>query len=125
MGISDDLLRLTRRLHLEPHERTGRLWQPPADIYRTPDGWVLKFELAGISPRDIEIKVHGRLFSIRGHRADLEVREGRQCYSLEIAYNAFQRTIELPRPVDAARIETEYRSGMLFVHLVTEDSRHE
>ena len=29
-------------------------WRPATDVYRTRDGWMVKFELAGVEPDDIE-----------------------------------------------------------------------
>ena len=42
------------------HRRpSGRLWCPAADVYRTNDGWIVKVDLAGIRPADIEITIDG------------------------------------------------------------------
>ena len=35
-------------------------WRPAADIYRTRTGWLIKYDLAGVRPEDIEITL-GRL----------------------------------------------------------------
>ena len=39
--------------------RSGQLWYPAADVYQTPDGWVVKVELAGVSAEEIVIEIKG------------------------------------------------------------------
>jgi HSP20 family protein len=97
-------------------------WRPAVDVYRLADGWLLKFDLAGVRPQDIELHAVGRKLTVRGRRRDwvVEERLGCSAYSMEIAYSHFERTIELPCEVDKVRIESEYRDGMLLLRLNTE-----
>ena len=32
---------------------SGPLWQPAVDIYKTPEGWKIKLDLAGVRPREL------------------------------------------------------------------------
>jgi HSP20 family protein len=95
-------------------------WRPSADIYQTADGWLVKFDLAGVQPSEIELAVCGRALSLSGVRRDCTISECRHAYSMEINYSRFSRTIELPNDLNEARISTEYRDGMLLVRLITE-----
>src|SRR5262249_55433119 len=69
-------------------------WQPSADVYRTRKGWLVKFDLAGVRPQDIELSVHDNTLSVRGERRDCLVEEGCRHYRMEIAYDHFERSIE-------------------------------
>lgn len=95
-------------------------WRPSADIYQTDDGWLLKFDLAGVKPSDIEVSIRGRTLTVTGVRRDTAVAECRHSYSMEINYNRFSRTIELPADLQQAQINTQFRDGMLLVRLITE-----
>ena len=90
-------------------------WCPPVDIYRTGEGWLVKCDLAGVRRDDIQVTAAGRRLTISGVRRDLTLREGHRAYSLEIAYNRFARTIQLPCELDRASLELDYRDGMLLV----------
>lgn len=92
-------------------------WQPAVDVYQMPHGWLLKYELAGVSPHDVELAVAGRQVTLRGQRRDLRVEESQQSYSLEISYNQFERSLELPCDLDAMDVALDYRDGMLLVRL--------
>ncbi|MGD9723160.1 MAG: Hsp20/alpha crystallin family protein [Pirellulales bacterium] len=98
-------------------------WRPAVDVYQTRDGWVLKYELAGVSPQELQLSVRGRVVSLRGLRRDVRREDAQQSYSLEISYNQFERSLELPCDLDAMQVDTEYRDGMLLVRLSCKDSR--
>jgi HSP20 family protein len=101
-------------LQQEEAQRTAD-WHPATDVYRTPTGWLLKFELAGVLPEDIELTVRGRMLRVRGKRRDCCWGEECRQVRMEIAYNRFERQVELPEALEYARIETEFRHGMLLV----------
>ncbi|MFA7095168.1 MAG: Hsp20/alpha crystallin family protein [Gammaproteobacteria bacterium] len=123
MTVLDELIRLTRRLHLAAGEELQPVgWRPAADVYRTASGWLVKIELAGVRHEEVELHVIGRHLTIRGRRRDSELIEGCELYSLEIPYSRFERSIELPCNLERAKTITEYREGMLLVRIVTEVS---
>jgi HSP20 family protein len=95
----------------EPH------WRPAADVYLVPDGYLVKFDLAGVRPEDIELTVTGSRLTVRGARRDWCVSEACNHYRMEIAYSRFERTIELPDDLEHPQLDIEYRHGMLLVRL--------
>jgi HSP20 family protein len=92
-------------------------WRPSTDVYRTPEGYLVKLDLAGVRPEDVHVAVSGRKLKVKGSRRDRAIHEGCRCYRLEIAYSGFEREIELPVELDPADIVTEYRDGMLLVRI--------
>jgi HSP20 family protein len=98
-------------------------WHPRVDIYQTRDGWLVKLELAGVRAEDIAIGARGSRLTISGTRRDRMVEEGWSCYTMEIAYSRFERSISLPCNLEAARIAVEGTEGMLLVHVMTEGTQ--
>jgi HSP20 family protein len=96
-------------------------WRPRADVYRTPDGWFVKFELAGVRPDDIRLALRGQTLLLEGARRDECPRLGSHCYHLEITYSRFERAVDLPGLSEPAQVTAIYRDGMLLVEVVTED----
>jgi HSP20 family protein len=92
-------------------------WCPEADVYRTKTGWLVKYDLAGVDPKEIQLVCQGHRLTISGSRRDAIVQQHLCSYSMEISYNRFERTLELPTEIEAATIRTEYRHGMLLVWL--------
>src|SRR5450432_3161954 len=87
------------------------LWQPSADVYRTRDGWLLKFDLAGVRAEDVTVTVSGRRVSVSGVRRDSVIEEGCSYYSMEISYNRFERVIEMPCDLGEAQVSLQVRDG--------------
>jgi HSP20 family protein len=117
--MSVDVVRLMHVLFL-PELRQEMPWRPAADVYRTPDGWAVKFELAGVRSEDIDLEVQGTRMRLRGVRRDCAPPGARRVYQMEIAYSGFERIVELPCDLDRADVSTSYRDGMLLVHIRTE-----
>jgi HSP20 family protein len=92
-------------------------WTPATDIYEDENGLTLKFELAGVEPKDVDIRFENGVLTIKGER-NLENAETKENYHrVELSYGAFNRSFSLPPTVDAEKISAESKSGMLVVHL--------
>jgi len=98
-------------------ELRGLDWSPRADVYRTPTGWLVKFDLAGVSPDEVTVEATRSEIRVTGVRRDRFVQKGYRHHSMEISYSRFERTIRLPCRADTASIRTEYVEGMLIVTL--------
>ena len=92
-------------------------WYPAADVYRTREGWVVKVELAGVAPDELEVEVSGDTLRVAGTRRDGEVTESVSYHQLEITYSRFEKTIRFPCRVEGARVERRYRDGLLVLYL--------
>jgi HSP20 family protein len=99
-------------------------WQPCADIYRTRDGWLVKFDLAGVDTGDVAVTLRGRRLTISGVRRDSFFEEGSSHYSMEISYNRFERSLMLPANLENARVTIQAREGLLLVRMVTEGEQN-
>src|SRR5690242_12187357 len=88
-------------------------WTPATDIYEDEEGLSLKFELAGVEPKEVDIRFENGVLTIKGERK-LEKEEKKENYHrVELSYGAFNRTFSLPSTVDADKIEAESKVGML------------
>jgi HSP20 family protein len=96
---------------------TTTTWRPSADVYRTKDGWLLKFELAGVLMDDVSVTARGSALTVTGVRRDQTKEEGCSQYSLEISYSRFERTIHLPCEIDAGALDIQYVNGILLVRV--------
>jgi HSP20 family protein len=100
-------------------------WAPPADVYRTRTGWLIKMDLAGVPATNIELGVRGSRLIVSGSRRDESIREGWTLHQLEISYSRFERVIELPEPLEGTTCRTQYREGMLLIEIGKEDGDEE
>lgn len=99
-------------------------WEPSADIYRTRAGWLLKLDLAGVRPEDVTVSISGRRVTVSGIRRDTAVEEGCSYYAMEISYNRFERSLEMPVNLANAQVTIEARNGLLLVRMITEGNEY-
>ena len=97
--------------------QSGQLWYPAADVYQTPDGWLVKVELAGVSVEDVEIDIQGNILSIAGSRKDRSCAVGFSFHQMEITYSRFEKTLQFPAAIEGARIEHNFDNGLLLIRL--------
>jgi HSP20 family molecular chaperone IbpA len=103
-------------------ELRGPDWSPRADIYRAPGVWIVKLDLAGVSPDEVTVEWIGSGLRVSGVRRDRFVQKGYLHHSMEISYSRFERTIPLPCRADRCSMRTEFAEGMLLITLHEETS---
>jgi HSP20 family protein len=130
--MSKDLIRLMNALFLPGAEacQEDALWHPHVDVYRTSDGWLVKFELAGVRAEDVDLQALGGRMQLSGLRRDCVLEAARKSgqpspvhYRMEIAYSRFERTLDLPCDLKRAAIVTEFKDGLLLVHITPETEK--
>jgi len=94
-------------------------WYPAADVFKARGGWVVKVELAGVAPDELEVVISGDTLRISGVRRDETTYESVSYHQLEITYSRFEKTIRFPCPVEGATIERRYKDGLLVLQLVS------
>ena len=72
--------------------RRSESWLPAVDVFDTKDAVVLKAELAGMDPADIQIEVEDNVLTIKGERKFEEKVDGERYYRVERRFGAFQRS---------------------------------
>jgi HSP20 family protein len=92
-------------------------WTPACDIYEDGDNVMLRFDLAGVEPKDVDIRFENGVLTLRGERK-LEREETKDNYHrIEVSYGAFTRSFSLPATVDAEKIKADSKNGVLTVTL--------
>ena len=84
-------------------------WLPAVDVFDKKDAVVLKAELAGMDPDDIEIEVEDNVLTIKGERKFEEKVEDERYYRVERRFGSFQRSLALPQGVKAGEIQAGLR----------------
>lgn len=92
-------------------------WTPAVDIYEDDEAVTVRFELAGVDPKDVDVRFENGVLTLRGERK-LEKEDKRDNYHrIELGYGTFTRSFSLPGTVDPTSIRAEARNGMLSVVL--------
>ena len=95
----------------------GGAWAPAVDIYEQDGNIVVKAELPGVDPKDVDVRVENNTLTLSGQRKiDNEVKQ-ENYHRVERAYGTFTRSFTLPSALDQDKIKAEYKDGVLKVTL--------
>jgi HSP20 family protein len=101
---------------LDEFPATGE-WAPSMDISETKDAVMLKAEVPGMDPKDIQISLQEQLLTIKGEKQLEKEEKEQRYYRMERAYGAFTRSVRLPVAVDGSRVTASFRNGLLTITL--------
>ncbi len=90
---------------------------PPVDLAENPDEVVVRAEVPGVDPSEIEVTFSGGQLVLAGEKHDIIAGSGREFYHTESRFGRFRRTIPLPQAIDAENVEAEYLHGVLTIRL--------
>lgn len=113
--LQDEVSRLFEDRLYRAGESVG--WTPACDIYEDDEAVTLRFDLAGIDTKDVDVRFENGVLTLKGERK-LEKGDQRENYHrVELAYGTFTRSFSLPGTVDAEKIRAEARNGILTIVL--------
>jgi len=87
-------------------------WEPAIECHLDNGNLIVKADLPGVEAKDVNISVLGNELTIAGERKREKKEEGRYFYE-ELPYGKFVRKLTLPEGIDADKIKTAYKNGML------------
>ncbi|MDE3181614.1 MAG: Hsp20/alpha crystallin family protein [Acidobacteriota bacterium] len=96
---------------------TPKGWTPAVDIYETDHNLVLKSELPGIDPKDVEVRIEDNTLYLKGERRQEKEAKEENYHRVERSYGSFLRTFTLPNSVDTENVKAEYKDGVLTLTL--------
>ena len=121
-----DLMNLQQRINRlfeevfprgERAEVVQAAWAPAVDIYEEPEAILIEADLPGLNKDDVSVNLENNVLTIQGERK-LEREDKRENYRrIERAYGVFARSFTLPSNVDAAKIDAEFKDGVLRIRL--------
>jgi HSP20 family protein len=96
---------------------TAMGWSPSVDIAEDEKEYLVKAELPEVKKDEIKVQVHDHTLSISGERKSEKEEKGKKYHRIERAYGSFERSFLLPENADVGKITSEFKDGMLNVHL--------
>lgn len=101
--------------------RSVPTWRPEVNVYRFDKCIRICVDLAGVAKADIDLHVLSKRVVIRGTRDVPDWGDGTeraaQMLIMEIDYGPFERTIDLPLPINIEEAHAEQENGFLWISL--------
>lgn len=92
-------------------------WAPAVDIQETDQEYLIKAELPEVKKENVKVEVVDGTLTIEGERTMEKEENGKKFHKVERAYGKFMRQFALPLDVETAKLEAEFKDGVLNVHL--------
>jgi len=92
-------------------------WMPALELVDAGDNFVLKAQLPGIDPNDIDVQVTREAISISGERRYENTEEKPGYVRSEFRYGKFHRVLPLPAHIQNDSVQAEYKDGILTLTL--------
>ncbi len=92
-------------------------WLPSLDVAETKGDLVVRAELPGMDPKDIDISLNEGVLTIRGEKKQEKEEKEEGYHLIERSYGSFTRSIRLPKEVQSEKIEASFKNGILKVVL--------
>lgn len=88
---------------------------PPLDLFTTPDELIVEIDLPGVQKEDIDISIYKNTLTVRAMKLECVEEDKINYVCMERSFGRLFRAVELPHPVDTARIKASYDNGVLTV----------
>ena len=90
---------------------------PALDVSETETEVLVRCELPGIDPKDVELSVESVSLTLCGCKKEEKEEKGESFHRKECRYGSFRRTVSLPAEVEPEKAQAKYEKGVLCVTL--------
>ena len=90
-------------------------WAPEIDVLQRGNELVVRADLPGVKPDDVDVEISDDAITISGERSDEREEERHGVYRVERRYGSFFRTIPLPQGAIADQAKARFNDGVLEV----------
>ena len=105
-----------------PSEKLAMSLFPPAELEETPEAIILKLEVPGMNPEDLDVQVSLDGVAITGERKSTNHTEEKGVSRSEFRYGKFRRVIPLPNRIQNTQVQAEYKNGIFSLTLPNADA---
>ena len=117
-SLQDEINRLFEGIRTpESRGLFDRAFSPAVDVVEHGDRFEVLCDVPGVELKDIETSIAGNVLTIKGERGDAGHAENGAVYRTDRRSGKFQRTLQLPLPVNPAQVEAYLKDGVLKIVL--------
>jgi HSP20 family protein len=92
-----------------------KAWAPRVDVEETEKEILVKADLPGVDPKDVEVQVEENVLTIRGEKKEQKEEKKKNFHRLERFVGTFYRAIPLPTGADADKVSATSANGTVTV----------
>lgn len=88
-------------------------YSAPVECFVRDNTLVVRADVPGMEPKDIDISLLGNVLTIRGERKSKEEAKKGDYLRREIAYGAFERRLTVPEGAQTDKVKAEFKNGVV------------
>jgi HSP20 family protein len=96
---------------------TAKTWAPRVDVEETEKEFLVKADLPGVDPKNVEIAVENGVMMIRGEKKEEKEETKKNYHRVERFAGFFFRAIPLPPSADAEKVTATSANGVVTVSI--------
>jgi HSP20 family protein len=89
--------------------------RPEYDLFETENELILRVDMPGVDPDDIEIDITGNVITIEGKLRDETIGRDENLHMIEKRTSIFSRSIPIHRRIVLSKVKATYEKGVLQV----------
>ncbi len=121
----EDLQNRTKSFFMRPNGGPSLLgmagvdadWTPAVDVSEDDREYLITADLPDVTKEDVKVSIERDMLLIQGERHQEKVDSQRKYHRAERRYGRYLRTFQLPKEIDAEKIEAKFDAGVLRVRL--------
>ncbi|MBL7734338.1 MAG: Hsp20/alpha crystallin family protein [Chitinophagaceae bacterium] len=90
---------------------------PAANIYETPQAYLLELNVPGRAKEDFAISIENEMLTVSFEKKEETKKEDTNAIRREFNFNSFKRSFSLDEKVDTANVQARYENGILKIEL--------
>jgi HSP20 family protein len=99
----------------EEFEEEEKEFAPPIESYVRDGNLVVRADVPGLEPKDIEINVLQDVLTIKGERKSEKEVKKENYLRREVSYGAFERRLSLPEGAMTDKVKANFKNGVVEV----------
>jgi len=100
-----------------PVNGPAALWAPRVDISETDKAFLVKADLPGVEPKDVEVSVRDGVLTLKGEKREQREEKQKNFHRTERFFGQFFRSIPLPAGADEENVQATTAKGVLTVSI--------
>ena len=94
-----------------------RTFQPDIDISETDEAFIVKGEIPGIDPENLDVSITGQVLTIKGEKKEEKEEKQEGIHTKERRFGSFSRSFSIPCEIDEEKIDAKFDKGVLTLTL--------
>jgi len=95
--------------------QTMTAWAPQMDVEETEKEFLVKADLPGVDPKDVDIRVVDNVLTVRGGKEEKKEEKKKNYHRMERFSGQFYRAIALPAGTDADKVNATSANGVITI----------